>query len=259
MAQIDWRIIEVNAENHVQETLFCSKNSKDPGFKAKARWLANEQQHGLRLSILKHNERSIGFIEWIPAERAWRPVNAPGYLFVQCIMVAKKTDRQKGAATMLIDHVCQAAKKQEKIGVAVLCSKGSWMADEGVFLKNGFTQLEQNGRFELYSVSFIKNAPAPQLVNWSVISVDYPEWTLLYANQCPWHIKAATALQECATEFGIDLFVHEVTDPKEAQTMPGGYGTFALLHKGEVLADHYISATRFKNILREKGLLNPVG
>ncbi len=260
MGASGWTIVEVTPDNHLQETLFCAKNPKDPGYREKLKWLAKEQQNGLRLSILKKGDRNVGFIEWMPAERAWRPIDAPGYLFVQCIMVAKKSDRQQGAASLLIDHVCQAARDQKKKGVAVMTSKGTWMADEGVFLKNGFTPLDRSGRFELYAITFHRGAGGgPRFMDWTVCTVDYPEWTLLYANQCPWHVKAAAALRDCAAGYGIDLFVHEVTDPQEAQTMPGGSGTFALLHRREVLADHYISTTRFTNILGEQGLLNPGG
>ncbi len=256
MNHADWSIIEVDASNLVEESLFCAKNPKDPGFKAKAGWLARQQQNGMRLSILKQGDRKVGFIEWVPAEFAWRPIDAPGYLFIQCIMVAQKADRHQGAATFLIDYVSRCAQDQQKTGVAVITSTGSWMADEGVFKKSGFTRVAQDGRFDLLAHPFDKHAAPPQLIDWASIPADYPEWTLLYANQCPWHLKAAVALRACAEEAGIDLFVHEVTDPKEAQTMPGGYGTFALIHEGKVLADHYISTTRFKNILRQKGLLN---
>ena len=74
----------------------------------------------------------------------------------------------------------------------------------------------------------------------------------MYAHQCPWHIKSVTDLTESAARHGIDLKCHEITTANQAQHVPGGYGTFSLIKDGVVLADHYISKTRFENILKKE-------
>jgi hypothetical protein len=57
-------------------------------------------------------------------------------------------------------------------------------------------------------------------------------------------------LKLVAEQAGIDLKVKEILTAEEARQSPSGYGVFSLLHDGKLLADHYISATRFKNILK---------
>lgn len=44
--------------------------------------------------------------------------------------------------------------------------------------------------------------------------------------------------------------VGEITEAAIAQSAPSGFGVFALLKDGQLLEGHYISKTRFKNILQ---------
>jgi len=75
---------------------------------------------------------------------------------------------------------------------------------------------------------------------------------LLYADQCPWHEKSVSAISDVAREEGVPLQVTHLNKPEEAQKGPSGFGTFALIKDGKLLADHYLSATRFKNILKKE-------
>ena len=47
----------------------------------------------------------------------------------------------------------------------------------------------------------------------------------------------------------ISCTITELTTPAEAQMAPSPYAVFTLIRNGRILADHYISKTRFMNIL----------
>lgn len=79
----------------------------------------------------------------------------------------------------------------------------------------------------------------------------YTGWNLIYADQCPWHEKSINDLQQSAFDNKIELTVIKLKTPYEAQNAPSGFGTFSLIKVGKLLADHYISKTRFENILHE--------
>jgi hypothetical protein len=49
----------------------------------------------------------------------------------------------------------------------------------------------------------------------------------------------------------IDFKISELSDFKEAQGAPSHYGVFNLIWNGKILADRYISTTRFENIIRK--------
>lgn len=40
------------------------------------------------LVFLKSTERGKCFIEYIPAENAWNPINADGYMYIDCLWVS---------------------------------------------------------------------------------------------------------------------------------------------------------------------------
>ncbi len=243
-------IISVTPDNVDTCGLFCVKSKKNPGYAKKLAWFLQEYPKGLRLKILQGEAgRQLGFIEYTPAEQAWRPVDAPNHLFIHCMFIYKKEDKGKGHASLLIEDCIADARQQGKAGVAVLASDGPWIAGKGIFLKNGFEQVDQRGGFELLRYP-LAQGPAPRLSAWEAPGEQYEGWQLLYANQCPWHQKCAEELLGFAEEQGIPLQVVEINSPAMAREGLAAFGTFALARDGELLEYHYISKTRFKNILK---------
>ena len=102
-------IIEVTSENAAQEGLFCIKNPKYPGFKLKLDWMKKRMKEGLKLKLLKKENETLGFIEYVPGEFAWRPVKAAGYMFIHCIWVYPKKNYNQGYASLLIEDCIKEA------------------------------------------------------------------------------------------------------------------------------------------------------
>lgn len=247
------KIISVTADNVDEVGIFCIKNRKAQGYKEKLNWFTTELKNGLQIKIATDNDgKQLGFIEYIPAENAWRPVNADNYYFIQCIVVFAKDMRGKNIASELIQLCEEEAREENKRGVCVMSSKGPWIANRSVFEKNGFAEVDRKDRFELLAKKFDHNAPDPELMDWTSKQKEYQGWNLVYAHQCPWHDKSVTDLQGAANELGIDLKVSKFTRPWDAQNGPSGYGTFGLLKDGKLLEDHYLSKTRFKTIVRNQ-------
>ena len=245
-------VVDVTPENVEEHTLYCIKDVKSRGSKQKQSWFEQRYREGLRLKIAKDlGNRMLGFIEYIPAEKAWRPVEAPGYMFIHCIMVYPNRYKNLGIGKRLIDIAEADAGNQAMEGVCVMTSKGPWIATKALFEKQGYLQFEQKGRFELMVKQFESTALGPRLIDWTAQQKQYKGWHLVYADQCPWHDKAAVAIQQTAEEHGIDLTLHKLTTSDEAKNAPSGFGVFSLLHDGKLIEDHYISATRFKNILKK--------
>jgi GNAT superfamily N-acetyltransferase len=246
-------IIEVNPENIDEHGVFCSKNLKSEGFRAKRDWYLEQFEEGWRIAIAFNDNKQLGFIEYGPSELSWRPVAAENMLFIQCIMVQSKNDRSKGLASALIDHVLKEAKKQSKLGLCSITSKGSWLAGPDLFLKNGFEQFDSKGRFELMFRKLDQKCELPRFIDWDQNIAAYESgWHLLYANQCPWHIKSVTDLKKVSDEMGFVLNTWELKSREEMKSFPSGFGVFALVKDGKLLEDHYISATRFKNIIKKE-------
>jgi len=246
------KIINVTPENAAEHSFFCIKNTKEPGFNAKLDWFTKRFSEGLKLKVIYTNDgKQVGFIEYVPAEFAWRPIEADEYLFIHCIMVYPNKYRSSGAASALVNEAIADARTMDKTGVCTMTSQGTWMATKKLFQKQGFSQVDKKGRFELMALK-LKDGPNPFFINWEKKLADYKGWHLLYADQCPWHDKGVKALIKTASEIGIDLKVKKIETSIEAKQTPSGFGVFALIKDGLLLEDHYISKRRFETIVEKE-------
>ena len=249
------RLIEVTPENVEDYGVFCAKNKKAPGYQEKIAWMRSKLNRGVKLQILVDEKgKQLGFVEYCPAETAWRAIRAPNYFFVQCIYVARIPNRFQNLGSLLLTKVESDARNSGKAGVCVLTSDGPWIANKSLFEKNDFSEAASRGRFELMYKKFDPKTPLPEFIDWTSTLEQHEGWHLLYADQCPWHLKSVTAIKDVALEQGVPLQVTRLNDPVEAQQGPSGFGTFALIKDGKLLADHYLSATRFRNILKKEFL-----
>ena len=246
-------LLEVTPQNVDDYGVFCIKDKKAPGYAEKVNWMRKKLNSGVKLLIIADEQgKQLGFVEYSPAESCWRAVDAPGYLFVQCIYIARKASRDQKLGSRLLKAIEEDARTLGKKGICTLASDGPWMANKALFEKNGFTQADSRGRFELLYKPLDKESPPPTFFDWTAALEEHQGWHLLYADQCPWHEKSVTAISNVAREQGEPLQVTHLNSPKEAQKGPSGFGTFALIKDGKLLADHYLSATRFKNILKKE-------
>ena len=143
-------ITDVTPENVQEETLFCIKDIKKPGFNSKRKWFEKQYKLGLRMKILKDNaDKMIGFIEYIPVINAWRPVTGNNYMFIHCMYVYPNKNKNKGYGSLLIKEAENAAKNEKMDGICAMTSKGAWISDKRIFENNGFVQVDHRGRFEL--------------------------------------------------------------------------------------------------------------
>jgi len=250
------KIIDVTPENVQEETLYCIKDIKNPGFQSKRIWFEKQYLLGLRMKILKDNaDKMIGFIEYSPVPSAWRPVTGNDFMFIHCMYIYPNKNKNKGYGSLLIKEAENEARKKKMAGICVMTSKGTWISDKRIFENNDFIQVDQRGRFELMCKKWEPIANDPKLIDWTANQKKYKGWHLVYADQCPWHEKSVFALLNTALDYGIDLKVTKLNNANEAKQAPSGYGVFSLLHNGKLIEDHYLSATRFRNILKKELLL----
>lgn len=85
------RVVTVDATNVEQERFFCYKSKpRTEGYRSKLTWLHDRFAEGMKVKILYEGKRSVGFIEYMPGEMAWRAAEAPNYLLIHCLWVVGK-------------------------------------------------------------------------------------------------------------------------------------------------------------------------
>ena len=95
------KFITLTKENIDKEHICCAfsdKKYKD-GYEAKKTWVKREFDNGY--VFRKLDERAKVFIEYVPAEKAWMPVDAPNYLMINCFWVSGQY-KGKGYAKALL-------------------------------------------------------------------------------------------------------------------------------------------------------------
>ncbi|MFC1553567.1 GNAT family N-acetyltransferase [candidate division KSB1 bacterium] len=248
----DYNIITVDSNNVDEFDFFCVKNKKHPGYISKLSWLKQRFKEGMRIKLIQTAEgKHAGFLEYTPGEYTWRVVNAPDYLVIHCIWVNSNKFPYKGMTPALLKNCLKDAESSGLAGAAVITSDGSWIASKEVFVKNGFKQVDKaEPGFQLLIKQQKKSSLPAFPTNWSERLNKFNGLQLIYTNQCPYIAKAVKELPPVAKKYGISLNLVELNDPGEVRkTMPSPYGMICLVYNGQLLSDHPISSTRFRNIL----------
>lgn len=101
----------------------CHINQQRHSGHDKKAWLKERLDEGL--VFLKCNVRGKCFIEYIPAEYAWAPVEADGYMYIDCLWVSGQF-KGHGYSTLLLDECIRDSKEKGKKGLVILSSKKKW-------------------------------------------------------------------------------------------------------------------------------------
>ncbi len=230
----------------------CITSQKHDGRKRKVDWLQARFAEGLRF-LLIHDPKGtpLAFLEYVPGEFAWRPVSAKDWLFVHCLWVYPRGQTVGGLGSRLVQACVEEARLTNARGVAAMVSPGPWMAGTQVFLKNGFEVIEERDRFQLV-ICRLEKGPAPRFRDIDSKWSEDRGLHIVYAAQCPYLPKSVADVSTMAGEHGLRVKVTELKSALEAQHAPSYYGVFNLLWNGRLLADHYVSKGRFRNILEKE-------
>jgi hypothetical protein len=88
------KLEKVGPENLSDCGIGCLTDPKKRGYQPKIEWLQKRFAEGLRLLLFRDEKgKPLAFLECVPGEYAWRPVDAKGWLFVHCLWVSPKGKR----------------------------------------------------------------------------------------------------------------------------------------------------------------------
>ena len=128
--------IRITNENIDKEHICCAMSGKQSA--AKKEWLRQRFDDGL--VFYRSEERGKCFIEYIPAENAWVPIAAEGYLYINCLWVSGSM-KGHGYSNELLEACIRDAKAQGKKGICILCAEGQkreFLADPKFLTYKGF-------------------------------------------------------------------------------------------------------------------------
>lgn len=249
-------LIKLTHENLEQEHICCAiSNNKDVQVASKKSWLKDRLDEGL--VFLKCDVRGKCFIEYIPAENAWAPVDADGYMYINCLWVSGQFKGQ-GYSSLLLDECIKDSKEKGKKGLVILSSKkkAGYLSDPKYMKYKGFETVDTaSPYFELMYLPFDTNADKPGFKQ-TVKKAGKMQngFTLYYTSQCPFTAKYVPILEKIAAGRKIDFHVVHIQSKEEAQKAPAPFTTFLLYYNGEFITHEILSEKKFENILAEKNL-----
>jgi hypothetical protein len=252
IVNLQTKIVEVSVKNLAEHPqAICFINPGHQYYSKKVDWLKKQFQNGLKIKLLylSTEKKPIGFIEYVPGEFCWRSVIAKGYMFIHCLWINGKKYQDQGFGGLLIKEAEEDSR--DMLGIAVVTSDHAFMARKEIFLKNGYQLISEAGKDQLLVKQFSKG-PLPAFSNWEGERKKYKGLVILYSKQCPWVARFIEEVQPILREQKLNPTIKELKTAAEAQRAPSLYSVFNLIYEGKLLADRYISTTRFRNIVKNE-------
>lgn len=246
--------IRVTKENIEKEHICCaiSKNN-DIQVQSKKMWLKKCFYDGL--VFLKSEQRGKCFIEYIPAENAWIPIVADGYMYIDCLWVSGSL-KGHGYSTDLLNICIDDSKSKGKKGLCILSAakKKTFLADPKFLKYKGFDVCDEadNG-IQLWYLPFTETASLPKFKECAKHPhIDEMGYVLYYTSQCPFNGKYVPVVENIAREKSIKFRAVHLQSKEDAQNAPTPITTYSLFLDGRYVTNEQMNDKRFLKLLEKQ-------
>ena len=244
--------VRVTNENLESEHVCCAISSnRDCQVAAKKSWLSDRFSDGL--VFLRGNVRGKLFIEYLPSEKAWIPIDAPNTMYIDCFWIAGQY-KGHGYANELLNECIRDSKEKGKQGLCILSSqkkKMPFLSDPKYLAYKGFRVADTaDPFFALLYLPFDESAPVPKFrscVKCPQVNTD--GFVLIYADQCPYTAKYVPLLADAAQQNGASLTIIHMETAAQAQSAPTPFTSFSLFRNGRFVTNEILSPQKFLKIL----------
>lgn len=246
-----FEILSLDQNTVKTEGICCAFSDKkhQQGVHLKQEWLTARFAEGLKYQRL--NVRGKVFIEYIPAEYAWSPIEAPGYMFIHCFWVSGRYKGQGWGAKLL--ETC-LADSQDKNGVVVVTTKKNmpFFTEKSFFLKKGFEVCDTAPPYFELLVKPLKDAPLPGFrANAKMAACKNTQgFTFLYSDLCPFAHVWVDYMLDFAEKHGIPAQKIHIAACEEAQNVPSASALFSIFYNGKFVSHEIMNERRFEKLVQ---------
>ncbi len=242
-------LVDLDADNIAGHHLCCALSGKKhlDGVNEKKAFLTRGFARGL--TFRKLDARGKVFVEYAPAEAAFRPVHAPGFLVIHCLWVSGRF-KGRGLAKALLQSCLDDLGT--KNGVVAVAGKKIWLTNTEFFLHHGFEVVETTkSGFDLVCYQREPSVPAPRFQAAARAGV-VPQTDgvhLQYVHQCPLVPHAVKEMSAAARDLGLQVSTEALDTPEKAQRAASPFGTFGAFLHGSFLTHGLMGRDSFRNLL----------
>lgn len=243
-----YELITLDKTNIQTEHICCAFSNKDcaEGYQAKKDWLTRQFKDGY--TFKKFDIRGKVFIEYVPAEKGWVPIEAPNYMLINCFWVSGKY-KGKGLGTQLYEACLNDAKDKDGLVVVAAKKKQPFMSEKKFFHKQGFQLCDTAlPYFELWYKPFKENAAVPKF---KAIAKkgrsDVPEGlSVYYTNACPFtEYYTNVELVAAAKKRGIPVQIYKLETREAAQNHFVPHTIYSVFYNGEFITQQILTEKSF--------------
>lgn len=242
--------IKIDDKNIDTQHICCAiGNDKRNKLRADSKkdWMKERFADGL--VFIRLDARGKFFIEYMPIEKAWKPVLGENFLLINCLWVSGKY-KEKGIAKDLLDECIEDAKSRNKDGIAVVTGNKvmPFLTDKKFFLHHGFEVVDEAPPyFELLVLKLNSNAKEPEFTEYAKKAVCEQKdgFTFIYSNQCPFMEEYIQLLSKILEKKNIPYEAIKLESSEEAKNIGSPFGTLGIYYNGDFQTHILMSEKKF--------------
>lgn len=243
--------VQLTKDNIETEHICCALGAKQyqNAVSEKKNWLKERMDEGLVFYRL--DERAKVFIEYIPAEMAWVPIQAPNYMYIHCLWVSGRY-KNNGYARQLLNYCKEDAIHRGMDGIVHIVGKKNapYLSDKRFFEHMGFELVDQaEPYFQLMALKWKEQAVVPSFKKQRETSFRDEGISIYYTAQCPFAVGVLEELRKVAENKNVPFNAYRITTKEEGQNAPIVWTTFGLFYNGKFITHEILSANKFDKLL----------
>lgn len=244
-------IIELTKENIASEHICCAMSDKKSasGVEAKKEWLICRMEEGLKFK--KADVRGKVFIEYLPAEFAWVPVDAPGYMLIDCHWVAGSY-KGHGYGKRLLEECERDAADMNGVVLITGKKKKPYLSEKSFFLKQGYEVCDEaEPYFELLVKRFKPEAPLPRFKESAKHGMpsDIYGIDIFYTPQCPFTVTYVEMLTPVIMQTDVPVRTHRIKSREEAQNHFSPVTTYSVFINGKFVGHEVLTPQKLEKLI----------
>ncbi len=250
------KIITIDKSNIDAEHICCAiGNDKENKARAQSKkdWMKERFNDGLVFKRL--DQRGKVFIEYMPIEKVWKPIEGKNFMVINCLWVSGQF-KGKGFSKALLEECITDAKSKKMDGVVVVTSSNvkPFLTDKKFYVNQGFETVDTAAPyFELLALKFNKKAEAPKFTPEAKKGTckNKKSFSFIYSNQCPFMEEYVKILTDILKQKKIDFTTKKISSSDEAKKIGSPFGTLGIYYNGEFKTHELIAPSKFDKFIEE--------
>ena len=233
------KILKLTNKNIQDQHICCAISDKkcSDGYQKKKEWLKTEFKNGY--TFKKLNVRGKVFIEYVPIENSWLPLEGENFMVINCFWVSGQFKGQ-GNGKKLLQQCLDDAKNMDGIIAISSDKKRPFMTDPKFLKYHGFEIIDEaKPFFKLWMLKTNSKAENPKIKATAKLGVSPNKngISVYYSNTCPFtDYYTNQHLVTYAKKKNVPLIINHITSKKEAQKLPIPWIINSIFYNGEFVS-----------------------